>query len=164
MIQHHTSKRLLIALLVSVSLFGQSLVGHPKIVEVENQSEYPAEVAGYKGANAIHGETKKRFRFPVFIPFVSIAKYRDAFISGEPYFPKEALVVKTTQGRYAIWRDETGIMYSLEYGPGLDRNDCVPMPLFKQGNTDVSEKIIQSLVLLLSINKQGEITLTEHNS
>jgi len=161
MIQNHTSKRLLIALLVSVSLFGQSLIGHPKIVEIENNSEYPAEIAGFKGTNAINGGTKKRFRFPIFIPYVSIEKYRDAFISGDPYFPKEALVVKTSQGRYALWRDETGVMCSLEYAPGLDRSDCVPTPLFKQGNAAVSAKIIQSLVLLISINKQGEITLTE---
>jgi hypothetical protein len=161
---HTISKRLLTVLLISISLFEQTLYARPKIVAVENNSDRAAEVAGYTGSNAIPNGTKKRFRFPVQIPFVSIAKYRDAFIAGEPYFPQEGLIIKTSRGRYALWRDETGIMYALEHRPGLARSECFPMPFFRQGGTEMSERIIQSLILLLTINNQGELDLTQHKA
>jgi len=164
MIQNHTSKRFLSAALIGLSLLGQTLQPRPKIVAIENNSETPAEVAGYPGATPINGATQRRLKLPLFIPFVSVTKYRDAFISGDPYFPKEALIIKTFRGRYAIWRDETGVVCALEHTPGLSRDECVPVTLFKQGNKTTSQNIIQSLILLLTINKQGEIDLIEKNS
>lgn len=161
MIQNHTSKRFLSALLIGVSLLGQTLQTRPKIVVIENNSETPAQVAGGPGTSSINGATQRRLKLPLFIPFVSVAKYRDAFISGDPYFPQEALIVKTVRGRYAIWRDETGVVCALEHIPGLSRDECVPVTLFKQGNETTSQNIIQSLILLLTINKQGEVNLIE---
>ena len=167
MMQNHTTKRFLTTLLIGASAFGQSLHGRPLISVIENNSESSAVIEGCRGKTsaAVAANSKKQFAFPLMIPAIPTAKYRDQFISGEPYFPEEALIIKTAQhGRYAIWSDERGIVCAREHVPGVDRDACVPVTLLKQGDAELSEKIIRSVVLLLTINGQGTITVTEKKS
>lgn len=155
-----TSRYLLSAMLTGTALLSSaSPVTQPHIVSIENRSSSPAEVKGYRRSDSIGRAIHKQLDWPISIPFISIDRYRDQFIAGDPYFPQGALAITTLRGKHAIWRDETGIVCALEFVPGKLREDCTPIPLVKHFQEMLSHSMIQSLMFVLSINKEGELSL-----
>lgn len=139
----------------------------PLIIALRNKSTEPVSVCernlntGNNKQYSCTPLTKKLFRLrPITIPVIPYNRYRDAFISGDPLFPQEALHITTSQGKFAVWRDETGVMCSLEFTPGKLREECVPVKLLKNIELDPEKHTLgRSIMLLLTINELGKLSL-----
>jgi len=99
------------------------------------------------------------------VPKVSLTsvKYHDQIIGDEPYFPDEALQLTVKDIEYAIWQDETGVMFARKFAPGMLRGECLPQVLFKLPLIGPGPKINQSSTRLfaLIVTQLGELELEE---
>jgi hypothetical protein len=163
-----TTATLVLALVLGTALYAEiRKLSAPLIVALQNRSAEPVNLREINTKTGALKElactplTKKLFRLrPITIPVIPYNRYREAFIAGDPLFPKEALHVTTSRGKFAVWRDETGIMCSLEFTPGRFREDCVPVNLLRAVDTDSDkQKLIRSIALLLTINELGDLSL-----
>lgn len=130
---------IMLALLVCTT--SSIAAAHTRITALENNSSNPAHLISSQ--LMIEPRTKRpvmvplqlmidpqtRRQFALTIPTIESlhGKYREQFISGDPYFPDEALQVQTCAGTFALWQDKSGIMQALQFVPGVTMRDaCVP--------------------------------------
>lgn len=139
---------------------GQRKLTPPVITAIENRSPGPVNLQNSTINNNCSPRTKKLFRLrPITIPVIPFNRYREQFVAGDPLFPAEALHITTSRGKFAVWRDETGIMCSLEFVPGRFRDDCIPVNLLRNIQDSDKQQLIKSLMLLLTINELGDLSL-----
>ncbi len=87
------------------------------------------------------------------IPFISFkkdARYRSAFIEGKALFPEEALHIKTTQGLFALWRSEIGVLAAKKRNLDDLNDDGTPVTLLKN-----LPQQTRDLLLLLVVDRKG---------
>jgi len=132
------------------------------LIALENRSQHEVELL--EGAHPAHRaaarEGTQKLGRPLAIPFIPASRDWDSFISEEPYFPHDALMVRTVKGCFALWRDETGVMCALEFVPGNAHEDCKPICLFRKVD-DESIMPIRALLFTLIVDGYGELHLVQ---
>lgn len=138
------------------------------ITAVNNASRERIRIIENSKVETIEKLSKKNLRKQFLIPFVSIACYKEQFLRDEPYIPQEALFVKTLQGVFALWEDETGIMVSRKCrdSEGWRREECLSRKLFHSINYDdqyttYDQMPLRMQAFLLWVNAQGKLDLQE---
>jgi hypothetical protein len=130
------------------------------LAAINNRSTHAVSITNGKKIETVNPLVKKLLRRNYVVPFVSLRQYLDQRSLDDLYVPKEALLITTARGTFAVWEDETGIIATLRYEQGkTSKTDCVPYKILN--SVDTQSHVARVIALMLVITAQDDIKMQE---